>query len=371
MFALEMPEVCRELSRAGHRVEVVLEPGARAFVGPAALSRHVDVVEKPTEDPEAILFAPAAAGTLARLARGLGGGAATEAYFGGARPAIVVPELDEATARHPALLENLGILKDDGCRVVGFPEDAAPDATELISTVLGNLDGPLSGLRVLVSAGGTREPIDSVRFVGNRSSGKMGTAIAREALRMGAEVSVVAANIEVAVPGTLWIPVENVDQLKEAILDLASACDVLIMAAAVSDFKPSSVAESKIRRSEGLSLELVATEDVLKSVREQNPDLFVVGFAATHGDPVPDARKKLGSKGVNLVVGNDISREGIGFESDENEVYVVGAEGERFVPQASKQDVARAILGDLAREMKKERRVYDGGKDGGDHLEHG
>jgi phosphopantothenoylcysteine decarboxylase/phosphopantothenate--cysteine ligase len=185
----------------------------------------------------------------------------------------------------------------------------------------------------------------------------MGVAIAREALRMGAEVSVVAANIEAAEPGARWAPVETVDELRETVLELARESDALVMAAAVSDFKPASVVGSKIRRSEGLSLELVATDDVLKSVRRANPDLFVVGFAATHGDPVLDAREKLGSKGVDLVVGNDISQEGIGFGAEENEVYVVSPEGERFVPRASKQKIARAILEDLAREMTKERRI--------------
>jgi phosphopantothenoylcysteine decarboxylase/phosphopantothenate--cysteine ligase len=129
------------------------------------------------------------------------------------------------------------------------------------------------------------------------------------------------------------------------------------MAAAVSDFKPATALDEKIRRSENLSMDFVATEDILKSVRQENPDLFVVGFAATHGDPVSDAREKLGSKGVNLVVGNDISREGTGFGADENEVYVVGPQDERFVPRASKKDVARVILDELAREIEKERRA--------------
>jgi len=127
------------------------------------------------------------------------------------------------------------------------------------------------------------------------------------------------------------------------------------MAAAVSDFKPASPLKEKIRRGEGgLRLELEATADILEEVREKYPDLFVVGFAATHGDPVPDAREKLGSKGVNLVVGNDISREGIGFGADQNEVYILGRGGERFVPRTSKEDVARVILESMLEEMRKE-----------------
>ena len=144
--------------------------------------------------------------------------------------------------------------------------------------------------------------------------------------------------------------------MREEVLRRAGEADALVMAAAVSDFKPASPIEEKIRRGAGgLSLELEATADILKAVRARYPDLFVVGFAATHGDPVPDAREKLGSKGANLVIGNDISREGIGFGADENEVYVVGRDGERFVPRASKEDVARVILESLLKEMSAER----------------
>ena len=276
----------------------------------------------------------------------------------GSWPVIVVgPELDAATAAHPAVLENLQLLREDGCLVVESRKGALAGATELATKLLWSMGGPLSGTRILVSAGGTHEPIDSVRFVGNRSSGKMGVAVAREAVRMGAEVTVVAANVEPVEPGVRWVPVETVDELRRGILDLTNENDVLIMAAAVSDFKPATALDEKIRRSENLSLDFVATEDILKGVRQENPNLFMVGFAATHGNPVPDAREKLGSKDINLVVGNDISRRGIGFGSDENEVYVVSPEDERFIPQASKQDVARGILDELARQMKKERRV--------------
>jgi phosphopantothenoylcysteine decarboxylase/phosphopantothenate--cysteine ligase len=252
--------------------------------------------------------------------------------------------------------ENLAFLREDGCRIIPGRGGSMAPAREVVAGVLGGLDGPMSGLKVLVTAGGTREPMDSVRFIGNRSSGKMGLAIAREALRLGAEVSVVAANVEGREPGTEWAAVETVEEMREEVLRRAGEADALVMAAAVSDFKPASPVEEKIRRGKGgLSLELEATADILKAVRERYPDLFVVGFAATHGDPVPDAREKLGSKGANLVVGNDISREGIGFGADENEVYVVGRGGERFVPRASKEDVARVILESLLKEMSAER----------------
>jgi phosphopantothenoylcysteine decarboxylase/phosphopantothenate--cysteine ligase len=346
--ALAAPEIVREISEAGHRVEVILEPGARYYVGPAAFEGST--VAEPSEPLEAVLFAPATAGTLARLARGLG---ATPAVTGSI---FVVPDLDTSTAEHPAVQQNLTHLREDGHRIIASRGGGMAPASEVAARLLGALSGPMSGLRVLVTAGGTHEPMDSVRFIGNRSSGKMGLAVAREALRLGAEVSVVAANVGEVEPGTEWTGVETVEQLRAEVLRRAGNSDVLVMAAAVSDFTPASPIKEKLRRGVGgLSLELKVTPDILKAVRERYPDLFVVGFAATHGDPVPDAREKLGSKGVNLVVGNDISQKGIGFGADENEVYVVGPGGERFVPRASKRDVARVILGSLLKEMGEER----------------
>ncbi len=355
--ALAAPEISRELASAGHRVEVALEPGAERFVGPAAFS--TPVVEEATEPPEAAIFAPATAGILAGLARSLGDGLAQRAYAAGVRPAVVAPELDEATQEHPAVRENVKLLREDGCLVLeGSGEDMASPET-VVGEVLNALGGPLSGLRMLVTAGGTREPIDKIRFVGNRSSGKMGRAIAREAYRSGAQVTVVAANVGEKEPGVCWIDVETYAEIEEATTEHAGEVDALIMAAAVSDFTPASTEEGKIRRgsTEELDVKLVTTGDILKAVREANPELFMVGFAATFGDPLPDAREKLETKGINLMVGNDVSVEGSGFESDENEVVIVGraeGAGERSVPRASKTEVARAILDALVQEIGQE-----------------
>ena len=348
--ALATPAVASEIAEAGNRVEVILGHKARGFLGPAAF-RDAVLVEEPSETPEAVLFAPAPPDTLARLARGLEGG-----HF--ART-IIAPDLDAGTAGHPAVRENLAILREDGRRIIEGQGGGMAAAGEIAAGLLGSLGGPMSGLRLLVTAGGTREPIDSVRFIGNRSSGRMGLALAREALRLGAEVTVVAANVDTVEPGTEHYPVESVEELREAVLDLAAHSDALVMAAAVSDFTPASPVGEKIRRNSGTtSLELAPTADILGSVRERYPDLFVVGFAATHGDPVADAREKLESKGANLVVGNDISKEGVGFGAAENEVYVVGHEKKRFVPRASKGEVARIILGTMMVEMAEERQEW-------------
>jgi phosphopantothenoylcysteine decarboxylase/phosphopantothenate--cysteine ligase len=343
--ALAAPGISREISAAGHVVEVILEPNARCFVGPAAFENHVRDI--PASSPEAILYAPATAGTIARLAHGL------EESVAGAR--LVAPDLDPSTAEHPAVEANLALLRESGFRVVAGRDGGMAPAGGVVAALLGGLGGPMSGMRLLVTAGGTLEPIDSVRFIGNRSSGKMGLAVAREALRLGAEVAVVAANVEAEEPGAETHHVETVEGLQSEVLRRAEEADALVMAAAVSDFTPASPVEEKMRRNEGgLRLELEPTADILKAVRERYPDLFVVGFAATHGDPVADARDKLGSKGVNLVVGNDISRPGIGFGADENEVYVVGPGEERFVPRASKREVARVILESMLAEMREE-----------------
>jgi phosphopantothenoylcysteine decarboxylase/phosphopantothenate--cysteine ligase len=359
--ALAVPGIAREIADAGHRVEVILQPEARFFVGPAAFE-GLTPVENPSVDPEAVVFAPAVAGTLARLARGLGDpgrpGETAANYLLARGGVFAVPDLDAGTAGHPAVLENLALLREDGVRVIGGEGSGMAPAGEVVARVLLGMGGPMSGLRVLVTTGGTREPMDSVRFIGNRSSGKMGLAVAREAVRLGAGVTVVAANVEAAEPGVEWVPVETVEELRAEVLGRAGGFDALVMAAAVSDFAPASPVQEKIRRGDGgMTLELRATADVLKTVREGNPDLFVVGFAATHGDPVADAREKLRKKGADLVVGNDISRGGIGFGAEENEVYVVGrgAAGERFVPRAPKREVARVILDSMMAGIREER----------------
>lgn len=353
--ALRAPEISRELVEHGEPVEITLDRLASRFVGPAAFA-PLAVVTEPSRRPDALLLVPATAGILARLARGLGEGVAERLYGEGVRPAVVVPDLDAGTAQHPAVRENLRLLREDGCLVV---EEGS--AAGVATRVLGALGGPLAGVRVVVTAGGTQEPIDRVRVVGNRSSGKMGRAVAREAARLGATVTVVAANVEAPEPGVSWVPVGDYGGLREETLRHAEGADVLVMAAAVSDFTPAEASEGKIRRAEReeLVLRLVATGDILAEVRARNPGLFVVGFAATFGDPAADARDKLRRKGADLVVGNDVSLAGSGFGSDYNEAVIVGRGGgeARRVPRASKAEVARAILEEVVAGMREKERV--------------
>jgi phosphopantothenoylcysteine decarboxylase / phosphopantothenate---cysteine ligase len=211
----------------------------------------------------------------------------------------------------------------------------------------------LDGLRVLVTAGGTREPIDSVRFIGNRSSGRMGLALAEEAARRGADVTLVAANLTIPPPaGVETVTVETTSELGAAVRERFPGADVLIMAAAPADFRPKEVGEGKLsREGAGLEMQLEPTEDIVAAVAAgRRPDQTVVGFAAEHGEgAVERGRAKLGRKGLDAVVVNDISRSDIGFDSAENEVTIVLADGEREIGRRPKQEVAAAILDEVER----------------------
>jgi phosphopantothenoylcysteine decarboxylase/phosphopantothenate--cysteine ligase len=209
--------------------------------------------------------------------------------------------------------------------------------------------GPWDGLRVLVTAGGTREPIDSVRFLGNRSSGRMGLALADRAARRGAEVTLVAANVSLTEPaGVRRIDVETAAQLAAAVNEEFGRCHVLLMAAAVADFRPAHPATGKIPREGGgdIDLRLEPTDDVLARIaNERRPDQVLVGFAAEHGaEAIDRARSKLARKGLDAIVFNDISREEIGFDSERNEVTIVESGAEHPVSLARKEEVAEAIL---------------------------
>jgi phosphopantothenoylcysteine decarboxylase/phosphopantothenate--cysteine ligase len=207
---------------------------------------------------------------------------------------------------------------------------------------------------VLVTAGGTREPIDSVRFVGNRSSGRMGYALAREATRRGAQVTLISANVALEPPpGARLIPVRTAAELADACRNELAACDVLLMSAAVADFRPAGPVNRKLKKDDGIpQLELEPTEDILRQVAElRRADQVIVGFAAEHGDDAVElGRGKLERKRLDAIVVNDISRAGIGFEADDNEVTILTADGgERHVPRSRKERVARAVLDEVER----------------------
>jgi phosphopantothenoylcysteine decarboxylase/phosphopantothenate--cysteine ligase len=384
-------EFTRLAMKAGHSVRVVQTEAAARFVGPASFAgitgapvlvsewepdplrgsfpgdplpdhaplSHLALVER----ADVFLVAPATAQTLAKLAHGSADNLLTAAALACRRPLIVAPAMNNAMYEHAATQANLATLRARGVIVLepgtgslGSPGEFGigrlPEPPELLAAVEDALrvGGELDGARVLVTAGGTREPIDSVRFVGNRSSGRMGLALADEAKRRGAKVTVVAANVSLPrTPGIEYVDVVTAAELAAACAERFDACDVLLMAAAVADYRPQDAHAGKLKKDQTgaeLNLRLVRTADVLSSLSDRRrPDQLLIGFAAEHGEgALAYGREKLSRKNLDAIVVNDIGGAGIGFESPDNEVWIVTAQDERHVPRASKGRIAAAIL---------------------------
>jgi phosphopantothenoylcysteine decarboxylase / phosphopantothenate---cysteine ligase len=398
-------ELVRLATAAGHVVRVVQTPASRRFVGEAsfaALSGAPVLVSEFERDPargafpdqeppqheplshlelvanaEIYLIAPASANTIAKLAGGLADNLLCSCALAAGCPILVAPAMNNRMYGHPATQANLRTLAERGVAIVepavgrlaskgeeGVGRLAEPARLLAACETVLDRGSPTSppgspqeswrGLKVLVTAGGTREPIDSVRFLGNRSSGRMGLALSAAARARGADVTLVAANVALPVPpGVRWRAVGTAAELQQACAEEFPACDVLLMAAAVADFAPVAPANGKIKKSDRdrLELRLEATPDVLAGLSaERRAGQTLVGFAAEHGDhAIEYARGKLQVKGLDAVVVNDISRADIGFEVDANEVTILGAHSDRqiqswHVPRASKAQVAEAIL---------------------------
>ena len=361
-------ELCRLLVKEGHDVVPLVTPGAERFVTAEtfrALARRPpgDDVYLHLTRADLLVVAPCTANTLAKLAHGLADNVLTEAALAHRGPTLVAPAMNPRMWAHPATRANAESLRARGVALVGPDEGetaegelgvgrmAEPD--EILRAVRNALagTGPLRGKRVLVSAGGTREPLDAVRYVGNRSSGRMGVALAVEARRRGAEVTLLAANLAVPVPGGVEI-VETptaADLEREALLRAAEA-DIVVMAAAVADYRPAeTLAAKRPKDSAAWTVELEPTTDVLSMLGERRRDgQLLVGFAAETGAAgLERAREKLSGKGADLFVLNDVSRTDIGFDADENEVTLLTTAGERPVAKAPKDEIASAILDEV------------------------
>jgi phosphopantothenoylcysteine decarboxylase / phosphopantothenate---cysteine ligase len=316
-----------------------------------------------------LVVAPLTANTLAKLAHGLADNLVAEAALAHRGPVLLAPAMNPRMWAHAATQANVETVRSRGAEIVG-PEQgdtaegewgpgrmAEPDEIyRRCRELLGESDS-LAGRRVLVSAGGTREPLDAVRFVGNRSSGRMGVALAEEARKRGAEVTLLAANL--AVPTPLGVEVVDVPTA-EAMLEQALAhsdVDLVLMAAAVADYRPAGAADEKRPKDDDTwEVTLEPTADVLRTLGERRTNgQVLIGFAADHGERgLARAREKLDRKRVDLVVYNDVSREDIGFDAAENEVVLVGADGDRHVAKAPKDRIAAAIV-DRAEELLRER----------------
>jgi phosphopantothenoylcysteine decarboxylase/phosphopantothenate--cysteine ligase len=333
------------------------------------------------------VIAPASANTLAKLANGLADNLVTTAALAAGCPVMVAPAMNDRMFLHPATQENIDRLRARGVTVIppavgelasrgerGVGRLVEPpellSAAEALLAAAGTAeaaDARWSGVRVLVTAGGTREPIDSVRYIGNRSSGRMGVALAARAVARGAEVTLIAANLAIPVPqGVHAIPVQTAAELADATaVEFDERCDLLLMAAAVADFRPSSPFAAKLKKDAGepAPIELERTEDVLSTLSaRRRAEQVLVGFAAEHGEgAVAYGRRKLHDKGLDAIVVNDISRADIGFDAHANEVVIVTAEDEQWVPRASKEDVADEVL-DVADRRLEQRRKEERGR---------
>ena len=361
-------ELCRLLVREGHDVVPLVTPGAERFVTEEtfrALARRPpgDDVYLHLTRADLLVVAPCTANTLAKLAHGIADNVLTEAALAHRGPVLVAPAMNPRMWAHPATRANAETLRARGVVLVG-PDEGETAEGELgvgrmaepaeifraaQDILLGT--GPLRGKRVLVSAGGTREPLDAVRFVGNRSSGRMGVALAAEARRRGAEVTLLGANLAVsAPPGVELVETPTAADLEREALVWAAEADVVVMAAAVADYRPAeALAAKRPKDTATWTLELEPTTDVLAALGERRrDDQLLVGFAAETGaNGLERAREKLDRKGADLFVLNDVSRTDIGFDTDENEVTLVTAGGERIVPKAPKDEIAAAILDEV------------------------
>lgn len=383
--AYKSAEVLRGLQRDGVDVRVVMTPAATEFVGPLTfetLSGHpvhldgqmvrsdsgITHIEEGRE-ADLLLIAPATANTLAKMAQGIADNLLTTTYLAFSGPVVVAPAMNANMWSHPATQQNLAVLEERGvtivqpdegelaCGVYGAGRMAEPDGVvaEVKLRLQVERKSDLRGLKVLVTAGGTQEPIDAVRFIGNRSSGKMGFSLARAAHDRGAQVELVHSNVKLAkVPGVRQVDAPTADDVYREVMNRLPEIDVLIMAAAVADYRVSQNLDGKIAKErEDLSIQLEPTADVLCEVAAQEGGPFVVGFAAEYGmDGLERARGKLQRKNLDMIVFNDISRSDIGFNVDHNEVVILMPGREIRVERAGKEIVAERILDEVTQALR-------------------
>jgi phosphopantothenoylcysteine decarboxylase/phosphopantothenate--cysteine ligase len=380
-------EIVRLLQDHGVRVQVIMTRAAQEFVRPltfAALSGEKVItdlfgseaqqanVESAIEHIavaqaiDALLVAPATADVIARFAQGIASDFLSTLYLATTAPVVLAPAMNVNMWNHPATQANLEILRKRGVKVVepdsGYlacgmvgagrlAENAAIVASVL--KVLG-ASRDLAGETVLVTAGPTREKVDPVRYLTNRSSGRMGYAVAEAALRRGARVLLVSGPVSIAPPGAAELTrIETADEMRAAVLKLLPESTVVIKTAAVADYRAKDAARQKIKRKGAMTLELEPTVDILAEVARQKSSQIVVGFAAETENVLENARKKLSSKSLDAIVVNDVSREGVGFDSDRNAVTIISQDEVVEVPETSKWEVAQRVLDKVVKLRKR------------------
>ncbi|TCK17116.1 phosphopantothenate-cysteine ligase /phosphopantothenoylcysteine decarboxylase [Thiogranum longum] len=373
--AYKSADLVRQLRAAGARVRVVMTPAAREFVGERtfhALSgepvwcdwqddrtamEHIDLARW----ADRILIAPATADTLAKLVQGRADDLLSAICLASDQPPTVAPAMNQAMWRNPATRDNIEVLRSRGVAVWGPVEgeqacgETGPgrmlEPAELVTRLSESFStGRLAGIRVVVTAGPTREAIDPVRYLSNRSSGKMGYAVAEAAREAGASVVLISGPTTLDAPaGMDMVRVESAAEMLDAVqAQLASACDLFISTAAVADYRPATPAIHKIKRQmEALSLPLQPVTDILASVAQGNPRPFCVGFAAETENLLVSAQKKRISKGVELIAANQVGG-GLGFDADDNELLLVWEGGSKTLERASKIRLARQLVEQIA-----------------------
>jgi phosphopantothenoylcysteine decarboxylase/phosphopantothenate--cysteine ligase len=375
--AYKAVEIARGLQKRGHDVAAIMTRSARKFVGEVtfeAITRRrvstdqyarganadIEHISLAT-DIALLLVAPATANMIGKFANGIADDFLSSLYLATRAPVLLAPAMNTHMLEHPAVQANLATLSARGvrfvdpgqgylaCGWVGKGRLAEPDEVVEAAVAMLRASGALSGRVVVVSAGPTYEDIDAVRYIGNRSSGKMGYAIAAEAARRGARVILVSGPTQLSPPaGVELVNVRSAGDMHAAVMRRSAGADLVVMAAAVADYMPRQRAAGKIEKRDGpMDLPLVRTPDILAELgRARGGDLspVLIGFAAEHGDPAARAREKLHRKGVDLIVANDISRGDAGFDADTNAVTLVAADGEQAIPLASKSAIAAAVL---------------------------
>lgn len=385
--AYKSAEIVRLLEDRGIRVQVVMTRAAQEFVRPltfAALSQEkviTDMFGAGAEEPnidsaiehigvaqaiDALLVAPATADVLAKFAQGLATDFLTTLFLATTAPVVVAPAMNVNMWNHPATQANLDLLKKRGVRVVepgtgylacgmtgsGRLADNEAIVAALLEVVGASQD--LAGETVLITAGPTREKIDPVRYLTNRSSGRMGYALAEAALRRGAHVLLVSGPTALTPPGAAQlISIESADEMRQAVMALLPQATIVIKTAAVSDYRPKRAASQKIKRAGPISLELEPTPDVLAELARSKGSRTVVGFAAETENALENARKKLVAKGLDAIVVNDVSQQGIGFDSDRNAVTIITEEEVVEVRETTKWEVAQRVLDQVIRLRKR------------------
>jgi phosphopantothenoylcysteine decarboxylase/phosphopantothenate--cysteine ligase len=387
--AYKAAEIIRLLQDRGIRVQVIMTRAAQEFVRPltfAALSGEkvitdlfgVGASDTPNIDSavehiavaqsiDALLVAPATADVLAKFAQGIASDFLSTLYLATNAPVVLAPAMNVNMWDHPATQANLDILKNRGVRIVepgtgylacgmtGPGRLAENDAIVTATLQALGASQELSGETVLITAGPTREKIDPVRYLTNRSSGRMGYALAEAALRRGARVLLVSGPTAMTPPGAAEVTrVESAEEMRTAVLKLLPQATIVIKTAAVSDYRPKSPATQKIKRSGPMALELEPTGDILSEIARKKSTQLIIGFAAETQNALENARKKLSAKSLDAIVVNDVSREGIGFDSDRNAVTIITEHSVVEVPETTKWEVAQRVLDQvtLLRERK-------------------